>query len=310
MLFSPVLLSVQVPWSPGALRIHPKNKGAGQIFQKSGDYRVILSENESGSFPVFCRKFMRDTLVIQSHRSPLPYPWIERCLASVRDWCALNQYEYRFLGDELFDGVPGGLLEKTQDQIVIASDLARLLILQGALSKGYQAVIWLDADFLIFSPAAFMLPDLPYAVGREVWVQHDKNDRRRVYKKVHNAFLMFRQGNSFLDFYAETAQRLLARNQGIMPPQFIGPKLLTALHNVAMLPVLETAGMLSPMVINSLLQGEGAAMDLFVAHSPQPIAAANLCISSCRKNEVSGREMEQLIDILLDKTGCSNALTP
>jgi hypothetical protein len=158
----------------------------------------------------------------------------------VSDWCALNSYEYRFLGDELFEGVPGVLLEKTQDQVVIASDLARLRVLQDALNEGYQAVVWLDADFLIFNAAAFVLPDSPYAVGREVWVQQDNNDKLRVYNKVHNAFLMFRQGNSFLDFYAETAQRLLARNQGMVPPQFIGPKLLTALHNVAVLPVLET----------------------------------------------------------------------
>jgi hypothetical protein len=61
-------------------------------------------------------------------------------------------------------------------------------------------------------------------------------------------------------------------------------------------------------------------MDLFVAHSPQPIAAANLCISSCRNNEVSNKEMEQLIDALLDNTGkegsvplntaCSGTLPP
>jgi hypothetical protein len=217
----------------------------------------------------------------------------------VSDWCALNSYEYRFLGDELFEGVPGVLLEKTQDQVVIASDLARLRVLQDALNEGYQAVVWLDADFLIFNAAAFVLPDSPYAVGREVWVQQDNNDKLRVYNKVHNAFLMFRQGNSFLDFYAETAQRLLARNQGMVPPQFIGPKLLTALHNVAVLPVLETAGMLSPLVIKDMLQGEGAAMDLFVAHSPQPIAAANLCISSCRNNEVSNKDAV-----------CSGTLTP
>lgn len=246
---------------------------------------------------------MPDTLVIQSHRSPLPYPWIARCLASVRHWCALNRYEYRFMGDELFAGVPDIILEKTRDRKVIASDLARLRVLQDALNDNYRTVIWLDADFLIFDPAAFVLPDQSCAVGREVWVQQDQNGKYRVYRKVHNAFLMFRQGNSLLDFYAETAQRLLAHNDGAMPPQFIGPKLLTALHNIAMLPVLETAGMLSPGVIRDLLRGGGPALELFVAHSPQPIAAANLCISSRRKNEVSDREMEHLIDVLLDKTG-------
>ncbi|NOR52157.1 MAG: hypothetical protein GQ470_06005 [Gammaproteobacteria bacterium] len=242
---------------------------------------------------------MHDTLVIQSHRSPLPYPWIESCLASVRGWCSMHGYGYRFMGDELFDSVPTHLLKKTEGQRVIATDLARLLVLQDVLDSGYETVIWLDADFLIFNPLKFELPDHPYAVGREVWIQHDRRGKLKVYKKVHNAFLMFRKQNGFLDFYRETAERLLSLNQGTMPPQFIGPKLLTALHNVAVLPVMESAGMLSPMVIKDIVRGEGAALNRFIKHSPEPIAAANLCLSSCDSNEVSDREIELLIKSLL-----------
>ena len=245
---------------------------------------------------------MSDTLVIQSHRSPLPYPWIEPCLDLVRGWCAMNQYEYQFMGDELFDCIPDGLLEKIQRQKVVASDLARLFVLQDALNNGYETVIWLDADFFIFNPSGFVIADPPYAVGREIWVQHDKPGKLKVYKKVHNAFLMFRKDNSFLDFYADTAERLLSLNDGSMPPQFIGPKLLTALHNVTILPVMETAGMLSPMVIKDMIRGEGPALELFVENSPQAIAAANLCASSREKNEVSDKEMEQLIVSLLEQT--------
>ncbi len=245
---------------------------------------------------------MHDTLVIQSHRAPLPYPWIERCLASVRDWCVMRGFDYRFVGDELFGGVPGPLLEKTRRQKVVATDLARLLLLQDALQEGYQTVIWLDADFLVFNAPAFVIPELPCAVGREVWVQHDRHGRLKVYTKVHNAFLMFRRGNRLLDFYADTAQRLLSLNDGTMPAQYIGPKLLTALHNVAVLPVLETAGMLSPLVCKDIIQRGGAALDLFVGNSLQPVAAANLCISSCERDEVSGSEMEQVIDALLNRT--------
>jgi hypothetical protein len=125
---------------------------------------------------------MRSTLVIQSHRSPLPYRWIERCLESVRDWCAIRGYEYRFTGDELFDCLPASIAAKPQVQTVIATDLARLLTLQDALNRGYETVVWMDADFLIFDPSRFSLPDQPYAVGREVWVQHDRNGRLKSYK--------------------------------------------------------------------------------------------------------------------------------
>ena len=240
---------------------------------------------------------MDNTLVVQSHRTPLPYHWIQTCLDSVRSWCELNEYEYRFVGDELFDYLPDRLLEKTQHKVV-ASDLARILLLQDALKSGYKTVIWLDADFLIFNLSEFVIPDQSYAVGREVWVQQDEKGKLKVYKKVHNAFLMFRSGNSFLEFYIETAERLLSQNLGTMPPQFIGPKLLTALHNVSLLPVMNAAGMLSPIVIKAMLQGEGMAMDLFLEHSPQLITGANLCVSSCEKKQVSDKQMERLIDAL------------
>jgi len=241
---------------------------------------------------------MPKTLITQSSRAPLPYSWIDRCLASVRDWCEVNQFEYLFLGDELFDGVPADLMEKTKEKRVIATDLARLMVLKDALVKGYETVVWLDADFLVFDPDKFVLPDESYSVGREVWVQFDRKGKLKIYNKVHNAFLMFKQGNSFLDFYTDTAERLLRQNQGSMPPQYIGPKLLSALHNIASFPVLETAGMLSPLVIKDILQGGGEALEMFVNQSSRPITGANLCTSSCVRGEVSIAEMDQLIDVL------------
>lgn len=243
---------------------------------------------------------MSDTLVIQSHRTPLPYTWVARCLESVRNWAEINRCHYQFMGDELFDALPESFAEKSMQQPVIYSDLARLLCLRQALADGYQRVFWLDADFLVFNPLSFVVPDGPYAVGREVWVQHDKRGKLKVFKKVHNAFLMFCHGNHFLDFYIETAVRLLSQNTGNVPPQFIGPKLLTALHNVVSLPVMESAGMLSPLVIKDLIQGGGVALEQFIEVSPQPIAGANLCISSCKRNEVSEDEVSVLIDRLSD----------
>ena len=96
----------------------------------------------------------------------------------------------------------------------------------------------------------------------------------------NNAFLMVCRGNSLLDFYIDTAKRLLQKNTGSMPLQFIGPILLTAIHNVAILPVMENAAMLSPVVIKDILNGQGDAVALFRRNSAVPPAGANLCISS------------------------------
>ncbi len=243
---------------------------------------------------------MLHTLVLQSHRQPLPYPWLESCLDSVFRWAENNNFDYRFIGDELFESMPATLLEKTVQQRVIATDLARLHALQDGLRQGYATVIWCDADFLIFNPVEFVLPDSSYALGREVWVQNDTNNRLRAYRKVHNAFLMFRAGNSFLDFYTDTAERLLDLNSGTMPPQFIGPKLLTALHNIAICPVMETAGMLSPLVIRDLIKGQGAALELFRCESPVQVCGANLSSSLTEQEGICDAGMEQLIEILME----------
>lgn len=240
---------------------------------------------------------MSSTLVLQSHREPLPLPWLGRCIDSVAGWCRSFGYDYRWVGDELFDRVDNDLLDRTRTQNVIATDLARLEWLKAGLADGYDCVVWCDADFLIFNAAAFILPDTPYAIGREVWVQQD-DARWRVYNKVHNAFLMFRRGNVFLEFYADTAARLLRLNAGTKPPQFIGPKLLTALHNVVQCPVMENAGTLSPEVIDALVAGGGVALDKFRSHSPVPLAGANLCASLGISNRDAS--LSRVIDLLLE----------
>ena len=235
------------------------------------------------------------TLVLQSHRNPLPFDWLKPCIESVKHWTDVNGFDYRFVDDELFSVVDKSLRIKFTSQVVILTDLARLLWMRKFLHQGYHTVVWFDADFLVFNHAKLELPDTEYALGREVWVQKDNNSKLRAYSKVHNAFLMFRQGNAFLDFYIETADRLLHLNEGNVPPQFIGPKLLTALHNIAQCPVMETAGMFSPLVIKDILDGGGQALDLFRKASPHEIYAANLGASVALKEGITEQEMFEFI---------------
>jgi hypothetical protein len=246
------------------------------------------------------RNLMPGTLVIQSHRDPLPHPWLQLCLDSVKAWARTNGYDYRFVGDELFDAVDTRLQKNFSRQKIVVSDLARLKWLQRALGESYACVVWCDADFLIFEQKRFLLPETAYALGRELWVQRDKAGKLRVYRKVHNALLMFRQGNHFLDFYADSAEQLLGLNQGGVPAQFIGPKLLTALHNIVMCPVMECAGMLSPLVMRDLLAGKGDALDLFRDKSQESIAGANLSSSLTETEGSSDTDMETLIATLLE----------
>ena len=246
------------------------------------------------------------TLVIQSHRTPLPYPWLEDCLASVRRWAAGLGYDYRFLDDALFESLPEDLRNKTARQPVIAADLARLRALKQGLDEGFATVIWCDADLLVFDPERLEPSEDSYALGREVWVQRDRGSLR-AYVKVHNAFMSFRRDNPFLDFYQDAAERLVrahatsadgSTNSDGMAPQFVGPKLLTALHNIVRCPVTETAAMLSPLVAHDLLAGGGEALALFHRRSPEPPAAFNLCASLIANAELGDTQIERLIELL------------
>ena len=238
------------------------------------------------------------TLVIQSHRTPLPAAWLQPCLDSVRGWARGNNFEYRFLGDEIFSPLPEAILQKTADRLQAASDLARLIALQGALDEGCETVIWCDADFLVFAPHALSLPANSYGLGREVWVQPGSG-KLRVHVKVHNAFMFFRRGNPFLDFYRHAAQRMLEAHEGPMVPQFVGPKFLSAIHNMLTCPVVEEAAMFSPATTRALLAGGGPALDLLLAKSIRPPAGANLCSSLADNGELSEGDLEQAVDSLL-----------
>ncbi len=243
---------------------------------------------------------MSATLVVQSHRDPLPFDWLRACIGSVEDWSRSNDFQYRFIGDEIFDLVAPELLKKIGAQTVIATDLARLRVLQQGFAQGYERVVWCDADFLIFNANDFVLPLADFAFGREVWIQRDDKGKLRAYSKLHNAFMMFCQGNPCLDFYLDTAERLITQNKGGVPPQFIGPKLLTALHNIARFPVMETAAMLSPMVIRDLLNDGGKALDLLLRKSPALPAGVNLSSSLTEAEAFTEAEMQTLIRQLLE----------
>lgn len=247
------------------------------------------------------------TLILQSQRLPLPQPWLEDCLHSVRDWASANGHHYRFIDTGFFDILPADLRPPAHNPPVIASDLARLRWLQHHRSHTVRRVVWLDADVLIFDPQGFHLPETPSAVGREIWIDHDRNGRLKAWRKVHNAFLMFDHNDSLLDFYADSAERLLRLNPGPRPPQFIGPKLLTALHSLSQFPVLENAAMFSPLLLRDLLGDPSAegAIELFEASSHQVPAAANLCSSSIERGELDNAQMQLAIDRLLEQGALS-----
>lgn len=216
------------------------------------------------------------TIVLQSQKpGPLPR-WQRRCCDSVRAWAKAHAFEYSFCGDELFRRLPPMLREKLRDQPVVATDLARLLWIRECLQNGYDRAIWCDADLLVFRD--FTPSPGDHAFGREVWVQA-RDAGLHSYRRIHNAWLLFEAGSAVLPFYIDRATALLERVRMPVVPQFIGPKLLSALHNIVGFTVEERVGMISPLVMRDLLAGHGAAMDILRDGHSDSLCAANLCAS-------------------------------
>lgn len=236
---------------------------------------------------LWCNVPMGNTLVIQSYRTDFVPGWVALCLDSVRDWARESRYDYRFVGDEIFSLVPDWYREKVAHRLPVATDYARLLLLQAALSgNDYDTAIWLDADLLVFDAGLSLDFEGTCAFGRERWVQTGSHGRPILRRNVHNAVCVFRRGCPVLPFLIQTVESIIRRvDPQHIAPQMVGPKLLTALHNICGFTLLDNIGALSPAVLDDLVDGGGDALALLRAEQPVPLQAANLCASLARADQ-------------------------
>lgn len=230
------------------------------------------------------------TAVIQTYRTQDQPFWVAECLASAKAWAESNAWDYLFCDDEVFELVPRALREKYALQLPLLIDIARLIWARDLLRKNptLERVVWLDADVFVFDPEAIYLDNtIDFAVGRQIWVQPTEGRALKIYKQVHNAILVFQKSTPTLDFLLQTVLNLAERHDGPATPQLLGPKLLTALHNIVGFSVIDTVGMVSPIVLADLAAGEGPALKCLTSASPQSIGAVNLC-ASYRGQSING----------------------
>jgi hypothetical protein len=218
-------------------------------------------------------------------------------MASVRNWAALQGWSYQFIGDEIFDLVGPDLRVKLRDRTPILADLARLELMQQHLNQEGGQALWIDADSLVLNPHWSPPLDSPASFGQEFWVQGDPDSSGwRHYRTPHNAFMSFSEGSPILPFLRYTATNLLERvdidNQA---PQFVGPKLLKALHNLCPFTLHKQAGALSPALAIELATEPGAAVEYYRDKGGPVLSVVNLC-QSLVGSQVSAASISALID--------------
>lgn len=230
------------------------------------------------------------THVIQS-ASPKTQPeWLRVCLSSVEDWATSNGWKHSLNGDELFEHVPEDIRVKFSAQKPLLADIARLNWARQMFDNdnNLERVIWLDADVLIFAPDKIKIdPAWDFAVGRQIWIQTGAEGTIKTYKQVHNAILVMRRTSPVLDYLRHAVRHIASRHDGPAASQLLGPKLLSALHNIVAFDIVESVGMASPLVIRDITTGGGEALTALRNQTSGEVGAVNLC-ASYRDKEIDG----------------------
>jgi len=242
------------------------------------------------------------TIVHQSYRTANVPEALGRCLASVRSWAAAKGFDYRFMDDAFFGVLPDGFREKVSGRVLPMSDLARLIWARDLLAEGYDRVIWLDADVLVFDPTEFDVPTTDqYGVGRELWVRRGGRDKLLFSESLHNAVLVFCRGNDFLDFYIHACRAIAETAAAPIVDHALGPDFLVRLRDVIGRRVLSGVGMFSPILTADIARGGGRVTRAFVAEHRAPIQAANLCWSFLGRPQDNYQLTEPVINRAIDQ---------
>lgn len=244
------------------------------------------------------------TLIYQSYRTHHVPHWIERCLASVKSWAEKRGFTYCFIDDELFKYAPSWYREKVEGNVQLVSDLSRLILARKFLQQGYQQVIWIDADMLIFDPENFSIQtDEGVYFCRETWVDADPEGNIIHQKKVNNSISVFHRQNTFLEFYIDACQKMVKQSKGRPPHVLVGTSFLTHLHKMYPLSLLGNVGIISPALVHDLFTQQTHFIEKYLEWQGSSIHAANLCGSmkdKCFKGtELNEKSMEAVVEKLL-----------
>lgn len=238
--------------------------------------------------------------VFQSYRTTNVPEWMKKCMGSVESWARAQGYEYRFIGDEIFDCLPLWYRDACKGHKWPMSDLARLITARSILAGEFDRAMWFDADLIIFKPDKLRIdPELPFHFCREPWLGRRENpikallrgrggigglfsrDNWRGYftvMNVNNACFCVGEG-WMLDHYIESVL-FAGRKMSDLPPQHMGPDMLTAFHKALRFPLIRSVACLSDLIIRDLATGRERLPRAYAKLAGEPLFAANLCGSA------------------------------
>ena len=218
-------------------------------------------------------------LVIQAYEAKTTPEWIRRCMQTVEAWARSCGHDYRF-SPVLFDRIPDWFRQRCGSEIGPMTDLGRLLLMQSIFDEGEDAVIWVDADVVVFDPANLQVPPDPgFLCIDEVTVGCGEEGVPVISSRtVNGALLAVSRGNAIFTIYRKAMESMVsAAPVGPLPRTVAGPQLLTRLARQEPVARLTSVGLFTPSILNDLAQGEETLPRAFSRAFGHRVAAANLC---------------------------------
>lgn len=239
-----------------------------------------------------------------------PPPFVERCLASVAAWARSRGFDYRMLGDEFLDVLPGWYRERLGSHIVQQTNLARMRCARDILAEGADRAVWFDADVLVYAPDDLAL-DAPdgFALCREVWLQPVGEGHMSVYC-VNQAVVVADRGHPLLD-YLIWAHETLVRDRPKNVRRFgTATALLAAIHAATPLPLVSNIAMLNPTMLREIALGDaGPVTREYVRRHGYSTQAANLTLSMLGASSgdavATEADFDAAVDVLLATRGAA-----
>ncbi len=252
----------------------------------------------------------KETVVLQSFRTHQVPPWIETAIASVQAWASARNYDYVFTDDAFFDYAPSWVHDYCGAQLFPVTDVARLYYLKAFIAKGYERVVWIDADVLVFDQPVFDIDVTSgYAFSRELMMGADADGRVHFSPPgLNNAVMFFRQGNPMLDFYLFAVEEILRQTApGRIERTALGPAFLGNLARTMPLARLNCVGLFTPLLMGDLARQSDRLLRAYQSAFRYPMGAANLChftrhYADEAQRPLLDRSFEAAIEFLLSLT--------
>lgn len=231
------------------------------------------------------------------------------CQRSVVEWAERKGYEYELKGDEFWCVVGEDFAGKVRHHALPLSDLSRLLWARQYLSAGFDSVIWFDIDVLIFDAANFDIPrHKPFVFCAEVWPLFNDNGQQPIYERRINNSVFLATSANHLDFLIYASEAIAHRDSSRkFEPRRVGTFFLTDLGRIVPIPLINTIGIINPMLHAELCSTSGPHLASYRRNHGGLLHAANLCMSFTGKRigamSLSEESFAKVCELLVETRG-------